>query len=448
MLGTHTDITERKLTEVQIQNLAFYDPLTTLPNRRLLFDRMENTLSLAQEGGLCGAILFIDLDQFKTLNDARGHHMGDRLLQEVAVRLKDSVRRTDTVGRFGGDEFVVVLPELSDNLPLAARRSVNIAETILTNLATPFLFEAEEFIIGGSIGITVFPKGTETANDLLKEADTAMYEAKASGRNRVSLFETRMQIEIESRFALEGEIRRALEQKQFLVYLQPQVNGEGSLVGAEALIRWQHPSRGLVPPAAFIPVAEETGLIVPMGEWVLLQACDYLARIQSLSSLLHLSVNVSPRQFRQPTFINRIQSILASTGTDPTHLTLEVTENLILGDIHQTIATMSELKTLGIHFSIDDFGTGYSSLAYLKRLPLNELKIDKSFVRDASRDPNDAALVEAIIAVARHFNLAIVAEGVETLEQANFLKARGCNFYQGYLYGKPVPMSEFKAFKG
>jgi EAL domain-containing protein (putative c-di-GMP-specific phosphodiesterase class I) len=275
-----------------------------------------------------------------------------------------------------------------------------------------------------------------------------MYQAKASGRNMARLFETKMKIEVEFRFALEGEIRHALDQNQFLVYLQPQVNGDGLVVGAEALIRWPHPGWGMISPATFIPVAEETGLIIPIGEWVLQESCNYLARIQASGSILQLSVNVSPCQFRQSTFISRVKAIVAATGVDPTRLTLEVTEGLILADIHQAIATMSELQMLGIHFSIDDFGTGYSSLAYLKRLPLNELKIDQSFVRDIPDDPNDAALVEVIIAIARNFNLAIVAEGVETLEQANFLKARGCDIYQGYLYGKPLAISEFNLIKG
>ena len=437
------DITERLQAEERIEHLAFYDPLTNLPNRHLLFDRLENAIALAQRSGNYGALLFIDLDRFKTLNDARGHAVGDILLQEVATRLKESLRQADTVARFGGDEFVVVLPELGSQQELAARLSLNMGEKICTKLADSFMFEGEEIRIGASIGITLFPKATKTVNDLLKEADIAMYQAKASGRNTARLFETKMQLEVEFRFALEGEIRGALEQNQFLVYLQPQVDREGALVGAEALIRWQHPGWGMISPSTFIPVAEETGLIIPIGEWVLQETCHYLTRIQASGSRLHISVNVSPYQFRQPTFISRIKAIVAATGVDPTRLTLEVTEGLILEDIHQAIVTMAELQILGIHFSIDDFGTGYSSLAYLKRLPLNELKIDQSFVQDTPHDPNDAALVEAIISIARHFNFAIVAEGVETIEQADFLKARGCDFYQGYLYGKPIPISEF-----
>ncbi|MDV3000118.1 MAG: hypothetical protein N5P05_001724 [Chroococcopsis gigantea SAG 12.99] len=446
MLGTHTDITERKLAEAKIKQLAYYDPLTGLPNRLLLFDTIDKALAEAKGDGHYGAVLFIDLDRFKTLNDARGHEAGDRLLREVAVRLKEALSTTDMVGRFGGDEFVVLLPKLSTGQDIANRLSVLKGEKILTYFSTPFIFQGEEIIIGASIGVSVFPKQKETVNDLLKEADTAMYQAKGEGRNRVRVFEAMMQIEAESRFTLEGEVRRAIEQKQFLLYLQPQVDMKGDLVGSEILVRWQHPVRGLVSPSAFIAMAEETGLIDPIGEWILWQTCKYLAKIRSAGSLLHVSVNVSPYQFCQPNFVKTIKYILASTGAEPTHLTLEVTESLIMENIHQTVATMLELRTLGINFSIDDFGTGYSSLAYLKRLPVNELKIDRSFVQDAPRDPNDAALVEAIISIARHFQLEIVAEGVETVEQAEFLKLRGCNFYQGYLYGKPVPIEEFDCF--
>lgn len=448
LYGTAQDITERKQAEKQIQYLAYYDSLTDLPNRRLLFDRIESALSLAKRRRKYGALLFIDLDRFKIVNDARGHEIGDQLLKQVAMRLKGSVRKTDTVARFGGDEFVVLFPELSNWEKVASSLSISFGRKICSLLARPFLFEGEKIIIGASIGITLFPSKTETVKDLLRQADMAMYQAKASGRNRIHLFERQMQIEVESRFALERELRRALEQNQFRVYLQPQVNSEGSLVGAEALLRWEHPGRGLVLPSDFIPVAEETGLIVEMDKWLLTQICNHLHHLQSPFQIPHLSVNISPHQFRQVDFVNTIKSILTSHDVEPGHFTIEVTEGLIIEDFHQASSKMSELQALGINFSIDDFGTGYSSLAYLKRLPLNELKIDKSFVQDAPTDPNDSALVAVIIDIASHFNLRVIAEGVETLEQAKFLKARGCKFFQGYLYGKPSPMSEFTSIWG
>ncbi|AIE74821.1 MULTISPECIES: EAL domain-containing protein [unclassified Synechocystis] len=443
MLGILTDITERKRAEAQIEVLAYYDPLTGLPNRRLLLDRAENALALAQRSEHYGAIALIDLDGFKTLNDARGHDSGDRLLQMVAERLQDNLRDSDTVARLGGDEFVVLLPELAHDRELAARLGLSVGEKIRRALATPFSLEAEEVQISGSIGITLFPKLNEKVNDLFKEADTAMYQAKKAGRNKVCLFESQMQLEVESRFALEADLRHALEQKQFQVYLQPQVDSNGIWIGAEALLRWNHPSQGFIPPNVFIPIAEEIGLIYNIGNFVLEQVCQYLARLQPLGSSLRIAVNVSPRQFRQPHFAKETKTLLDSTGVDPYRLTLEVTEGLIVEDTHQAIATMFELQTLGVHFSVDDFGTGYSSLAYLKRLPLNELKIDRAFVQDVPQDLNNAALVEAIISVAHTFNLAIVAEGVETKEQVQFLAQLGCNVYQGYFYGRPMPIDEF-----
>lgn len=444
MFGIDTDITQQKYIELEIEQLAYYDPLTNLPNRRLLFDRITKSLALAKQTGYYGAVLFIDLDRFKTLNDARGHDVGDILLQKVALRLKNAISQKETVGRFGGDEFIVLLPELSQNKDTAVNSSITIAEKIRDELSTPFFIEEDELNISVSIGITMFPKHNETLKDLLKQADTAMYKSKAKGRNLICLFETQMQIEAEARFVLEKEMRYALEKNEFVIFLQPQVNYKAEIVGAEALIRWQHPTKGLISPLNFIPLAEETGLIVKIGEWVLEKVCYYLREIQQNGSNLRLSVNISPFQFHQSHFIENVKSIIKKTQINAHYLTLEVTEGLIIEDITLAIATINELQSLGIEFSLDDFGTGYSSLAYLKNLPINELKIDQSFVEDALYNASDAGLIEAIIAVAKHFHLKIIAEGVETIEQAEFLKVRGCNFYQGYLYGKPIPMSDFK----
>jgi diguanylate cyclase (GGDEF)-like protein/PAS domain S-box-containing protein len=444
-IGHCLDITERRQAEAEIRRLAYYDALTELPNRRLFMDRLTQALAAARRSEHVGALLFIDLDQFKRVNDARGHDIGDSVLQQVSNRLTRFLREEDTVARLGGDEFVVLLVNLANTTESAARLAMGVAEKIRGVMESPFKVDDGEYHIGASIGITVFPKEGESEDDLLREADTAMYRAKDAGRNAVVYFEAAMQDSVRARLALEQDLHRAIADKELLLYLQPQVDAHGRLVGAEALLRWQHPSRGLISPLAFIPVAEESGQIIALGHWVLAEAARLLKQCDDTGRPLRLAVNVSPRQFRQTGFVTQVRDILQEAGADPTHLVLEVTESLVIEDIHDTIAKMEELNKLGIHFSIDDFGTGYSSLAYLKRMPLHELKIDRTFVQDAPHDPNDAALVDTILSVAHHLNLAVVAEGVETEAQFNFLKDRQCGGFQGYLFDRPLPWDEFTA---
>lgn len=442
-VATFFDLSEQKAAEESIHRLAYYDPLTDLPNRQLLLDRLASAQAVARRDGHFGAVLLLDLDDFKHVNDARGHETGDQILRDVARRLTQSLREEDTVARVGGDEFVVLLASLAGSEDDAARLARGVAEKIHRTLSVPFRLEESEYILGASIGVTLFPKDSEGATDLLKQSDTAMHQAKAQGRNSVRFFQAAMQAQVEARFILEGELRRAIGREELRLYFQPQVDRQSNMVGAEALLRWQHPDRGLVSPATFIPLAEETGLIVALGEWALLETCRLLVRLTSSGNPLRLAVNVSPLQFRQPHFVTHVRAILTATGADPSLLTLEVTEGAVIEDIGGTIAKLSELKALGIHLSIDDFGTGYSSLAYLKRLPIDELKIDRTFVQDIPEDHNGVALVEAILAVAQHLSLSVVAEGVETAEQAAFLQHRGCTTYQGYLFGRPTPMESF-----
>jgi diguanylate cyclase (GGDEF)-like protein/PAS domain S-box-containing protein len=443
-IGHCLDITDRRQAEAEIRRLAYYDALTGLPNRRLFMDRLTQTLAGARRSAHAGALMFIDLDQFKRVNDARGHDIGDAVLRQVGGRLTRFLRDEDTVARLGGDEFVVLLANLANGPDVAARLAMGVAEKIRGVMETPFQVEGAEYHIGASIGITVFPKAGENEDDLLREADTAMYRAKDAGRNAVVYFESAMQESVQARLALEQDLHQAIAQNELRLFLQPQVDANGYLVSAEALLRWQHPTRGLISPLAFIPVAEESGQIFALGEWVLTEAARLLKECDDLGRPLRLAVNVSPRQFRHTGFVAQVQEILRAAGADPTHLVLEVTEGLVIEDIHDTIAKMEELNKLGIHFSIDDFGTGYSSLAYLKRMPLHELKIDRTFVQDAPNDPNDAALVETILSVAHHLNLSVVAEGVENEAQFAFLKDRHCGVFQGYLFDRPLPWDAFK----
>ncbi|ALT78366.1 sensor domain-containing phosphodiesterase [Paucibacter sp. KCTC 42545] len=446
--GFVSDITERKHSEQHTHWLAHYDVLTGLPNRRMLLDRIGHDLAVARRSRQLGALLFIDLDHFKHINDALGHSIGDELLKQVAERLREVAREDDTVARLGGDEFVVLVSNLGLDAAQATRHAMAVAEKLREVLVMDHHIFDHSYNISGSIGITLFPKGAEAVDDLLREADTAMYRAKASGRNRVAFFETAMHAEVQSRLALEQDLKEALQLEQFELHLQPQFDAQGQEIGGELLLRWQHHKRGRVSPLDFIPVAEESGLIIELGDRVLRQACLALARLHKAGRLQCLSVNVSPRQFRKDDFVAGLRQIIQDTGAPADYLILEVTENLLIDNWQDTSARMSELRALGLRFSIDDFGTGYSSLAYLKKLPLYELKIDKSFVQDTPDDPNDTAIVEAIVSMAKHLNLRVVAEGVETPAQADFLLRTGCDCLQGYLLGRPGPLEDWLRLRG
>jgi diguanylate cyclase (GGDEF)-like protein/PAS domain S-box-containing protein len=446
-VGIQVDITERKDAEKEIQLLAYYDPLTQLPNRRLLMDRLQHALASSTRIGRTGALLFIDLDNFKTLNDNLGHHVGDLYLQQTALRLTACVRDGDTVARLGGDEFVVVLENLSEQPIEAAAQTEAIGQKILSSLRQPYELDIIEYQGSASIGATLFIGNSHTTDELMKQADIAMYQAKKGGKNSLSFFDPTMQASITSRFSLEGELRKALGNQEFELYYQVQVDSMNRPLGAEALIRWNHPLRGMVPPLEFIPLAEETGLILPIGQWVLETACAQIRTWQNETHTLELvlAVNVSARQFYQADFVAQIEDVLQRHGIIPRLLKLELTEGMLLDNIEETIAIMNALKAIGIQFSLDDFGTGYSSLQYLKRLPLDQIKIDRSFVRDIASDPNDAAIVQTIIAMTETLGFDVIAEGVETEAQREFLELRGCTHYQGYLFSKPVPIKQFEA---
>ncbi len=441
------DISERKRYEQQIHQLAFYDLLTELPNRRLLIDRLQQAFSVSARNQQHGAIMFLDLDHFKTLNDTKGHEVGDLLLKEVAVRLLSRVHDGDTVARLGGDEFVVVLESLGGDAARAADQAERVAERMRAALNQPYQIKGRIHHTTPSIGIAMFTGLRDSIDDLLKYADVAMYQAKSAGRNTIRFYDPEMQSAIEVRADLETELRLALEHNYFQLYYQIQVDSRHRPLGAEVLLRWQHPQRGLISPAEFIPVLEESGMIVPVGLWVLQAACAQLRLWQgdALTRELTLAVNVSAKQFRQSDFVARVQRVLQESGAKPSHLKLELTESMVLENIDGTIAKMRELKLLGLSFSLDDFGTGYSSLQYLKQLPLDQIKIDRSFVRDIASDPNDAAIVQAIIAMSDALALNVIAEGVETDAQRDFLDAHGCHFFQGFLFGKPVPVTQFEA---
>ena len=448
ILAIKTDITQRKSAESAIQRLAFFDVLTGLPNRQLLVDRLDKALAHSARSKQGGALLFIDLDNFKTLNDTLGHDIGDLLLQQVAQRLLSCVRRSDSVGRLGGDEFVVMLDNLGEDMVGAAAAARQVGDKVLAAFVAPFSLQDYEYHTTPSIGVTLFNADVADVDVLLKRADLAMYQAKAAGKNTLRFFDPEMQAVVSARANMEANLRQAVRQQQFLLYCQPQVDGDSRITGVELLLRWRHPTQGLVPPLDFIPLAEETGIIIPIGCWVLRQACEQLAQWAAKPRLAHLSVavNVSARQFRHPDFVAQVLDIVAQTGADPSRLKLELTESLVVTSVEDIIVKMKALKAAGIGFSLDDFGTGYSSLAYLKRMPLDQLKIDQTFVRDVLTDPNDAVIATTIISLAHSLGLGVIAEGVETEAQREFLLANGCSDYQGYLYSKPMPLEALEDF--
>ncbi|MFZ2313248.1 MAG: bifunctional diguanylate cyclase/phosphodiesterase, partial [Methylobacter sp.] len=439
-----SDISQSKQDEEEIKRLAFYDSLTGLPNRYLLYDRLAQELASTSRTGKNGALLFIDLDHFKNINDALGHSIGDEILLEVAFRLKFGVRECDTVARVGGDEFVVILTELGEQIELACSEARHIAEKLQQTICQAYSITNQEFYISSSIGIALFSDNADSPEDILMQADTAMSRAKTSGRNRVEFFQHSMQKVAMERMLIEKELRQALHEKNLLLYYQPQVDCQGNLMGAEALIRWNHPEKGLVSPDIFIPVAEECGLIQAVGSWVLEQAFIQLRQWDKQQAhLSHLAINVSPRQFYHGDFMDILQRLVKQYQISPTRIMLEFTEGLLMNDVDVAINKIKKLKKLGYTFSIDDFGTGYSSLSYLKHLPVDQLKIDKSFVEDITNDKEDAVFVGTIIAIAQHMGLGVVAEGVESEMELEFLKQSGCHCYQGYYFSKPLPADQF-----
>ena len=442
------DITERLQADEKIRELAFYDQLTGLPNRTLLSDRLKQAISASNRSGICSALVLIDLDYFKTLNDTLGHDIGDLQLKQVATRLSTCVRECDTVARVGGDEFVVILAGLGSSEVEAATDTKAVVAKILAALNQPYQLGEVFHSSSASIGITLFQDQRVSMDDLMKQADLAMYRAKDAGRNAMRFFDPSMEAVVVKRVAMEKDLRHALNSNQFMLHYQAQVEGAGRVTGAEVLVRWLHPERCMVPPNDFIALAEETGVILALGHWVLETACSQLEQWGQLPGLAHLTlaVNVSALQFAQADFVEQVMTVVQRTGANPLHLKLELTESLLVGNISDIIEKMVRLKSQGIGFSLDDFGTGYSSLSYLSRLPLDQLKIDRSFVSDALTNPDDAAIARTIIALAHSLRLGVIAEGVETDAQREFLAGAGCHAYQGYFFGRPLPVAEFEAF--
>ena len=451
-IGLVRDVTQRREYEDEIRRLAFYDPLTHLPNRRLLMDRLKHAIVTSDRTGQHGALMFLDLDHFKQLNDSLGHDVGDLLLQQVAKRLQACVREIDSVARLGGDEFVVLLEALSIHPQEAAAQTEAIASKILHALAQPYTLREHSHNSTPSIGIVVFMESNETMDDVLKKADVAMYQAKAAGRNTFRFFDPAMQATASAHAALEQDMRLGLVRDEFVLYYQIQVQvdaqGHTATTGAEALVRWMHPVRGMVPPAEFIGLAEDTGMILPLGQWVLETACTQLVAwaLQPDTAHWSLAVNVSAAQFAQADFVERVSTALRKTGANPTLLKLELTESMLMDNVEDIIVKMNAIKLHGVRLSLDDFGTGYSSLSCLKRLPLDQLKIDQSFVRDLLTDANDAVIARTVVALGHSLGLKVIAEGVETLEQRNILASIGCDAFQGYYFGRPAPAQKLAHF--
>jgi len=438
------DVSEREQAAERIQHMAYHDALTSLPNRTLLTDRVHRAAARARRTGQIGALLFLDLDKFKRINDSLGHSIGDELLKELAQRLRRALREEDTVARLGGDEFVVLLEGLGSDQDHAVDQAREIAEKIRGIFVDEFRLDGNELYVTASIGIVTFPNDGDTVDTLLRHADTAMYHAKGAGRDGARVFKSSMDEAAISRLRLENELRNGLRDHQFELHFQPVLAiRDGHVLGAEALLRWHHPDKGIIAPGNFLPYIENSALMLKLDAWVLTESCRLLGSIQADPTLQPpdcLAVNISHQQFHQPDFMDRVQQILLETGADPHRLQLEITETALIKEARDSVERMEELKQLGIRFAIDDFGTGYSSLADLRQLPIDTLKIDRSFIRDIATDPNDAAIVRAIISMARHIGLTVIAEGVEDRKQLQFLRAADCTYYQGYL-GRP-PLSE------
>ena len=446
-VSTQSDITDRKIAEDAIQRLAFYDPLTDLPNRRLLADRLQQAQASYARTGKGGAILFIDLDNFKSLNDTQGHDVGDILLVQVAKRLKACVREGDTVARLGGDEYIVMLQDLSEDEVEAASQAKAVGKKILDALNQPYQLVGHEYRNTPSIGVTLLNGQHHSSDDLLKQADIAMYQAKKSGRNTLRFFDPRMQEAIGLQVSMEKDLQAAVESCAFQLHYQLQADTSGKIIGAEALLRWNHPTRGIVSPADFIPVAEETGLILPLGAWVIETACAQLKAWQGRNRLkeLVLAVNVSAKQMQDDDFVCQVKNIVGKYAINPQLLKLELTESMLVDNVNEAIEKIESLRIFGVQFSLDDFGTGYSSLQYLKKIPLDQLKIDQSFVRGLEFDHHDRSIVRTVIAIAQSLELEAIAEGVETEGQLQILIAEGCNLYQGYLLGRPMMIEQFES---